>query len=362
MARLTVLSGVGAKGPACFLVEAAGRRLLLDLGEGPDAGMRPDLSGLDRVDAILLSHGHPDHTGALDLRRRLGDPPVWATAPVLEALPVPEADRRVLPLRGITEVSGVVVETGRSGHAPGGVWLRPAVGGGLLYMGDSCPESDVYAYDPPPPAATLVLDASYGVWDDTRAACRAALDPWFDRPALVMPVPAGGRGPEIALHLLATGRPPPALDAANRAALDRLTGDGADGVRPGALSGLRRLAAVPGTATAERPVHGIVLAATADASGGLAGTLAAACADAAEPAILFTGYLGRGTPAERLVAAGRAAVLRWPVHPRLSANADLVRATAAVRVVPAFGDARHLAVWSKTFAPAAVTLDRTVDL
>ncbi|WP_281262074.1 hypothetical protein [Azospirillum thermophilum] len=34
MARLTAVSGVGAKGPACFLVEAAGRRLLLDLGRG----------------------------------------------------------------------------------------------------------------------------------------------------------------------------------------------------------------------------------------------------------------------------------------------------------------------------------------
>ena len=31
---LRIISGVGAKGPACFLLEAQGKRLMLDLGYG----------------------------------------------------------------------------------------------------------------------------------------------------------------------------------------------------------------------------------------------------------------------------------------------------------------------------------------
>ena len=65
MAKLTAISGVGAKGPACFLVESGGARLLLDLGYGPDPGQWPDVGGTGRVVALLLSHGHRDHAGGL---------------------------------------------------------------------------------------------------------------------------------------------------------------------------------------------------------------------------------------------------------------------------------------------------------
>ena len=55
--RLTALSGLGVKGPACFLLEAEGRRLLLDLGRGPDGDALPDLAGVGRVDAIRKQDG-----------------------------------------------------------------------------------------------------------------------------------------------------------------------------------------------------------------------------------------------------------------------------------------------------------------
>ncbi|WP_444666639.1 MBL fold metallo-hydrolase [Cereibacter changlensis] len=74
MPRLLALSGFDGKGPACFVLEIEGRRLMLDLGKGPDAGRLPDLSGAGRIDALILSHGHADHTGALPLRDRLGLP------------------------------------------------------------------------------------------------------------------------------------------------------------------------------------------------------------------------------------------------------------------------------------------------
>src|SRR5271168_4444924 len=141
---LRLISGVGKKGPACFLIEAQSKRLMLDLGEGPPPGLMPDVADIGRVDAVILSHGHRDHVGGLSLLPKLGNPPVYATEIVLRALPDGIA-KRPLPLRGRGDVLGIAVQTGRNGHAPGGIWLRFAVGDGLLYTGDFSAESMLYA-------------------------------------------------------------------------------------------------------------------------------------------------------------------------------------------------------------------------
>jgi ribonuclease BN (tRNA processing enzyme) len=67
--RLTVIGCSGSfPGPdspgSCYLVEAEGFRLLLDLGNGA-LGVLQRYCGLDDVDAICLSHLHADH--CLDL-------------------------------------------------------------------------------------------------------------------------------------------------------------------------------------------------------------------------------------------------------------------------------------------------------
>ena len=97
---LRLISGVGAKGPACFLLEAGGKRLMLDLGEGPPPGLYPKVDDIGPIDALVLSHGHRDHVGGLSLRPELGNPPVYATEIVLRALPKGTAGRP-LPVREI---------------------------------------------------------------------------------------------------------------------------------------------------------------------------------------------------------------------------------------------------------------------
>src|SRR5580700_11314040 len=133
---LRLISGVGAKGPACFLLEVAGKRLMLDLGEGPPPGLFPKVDDIGPIDALVLSHGHRDHVGGLALLPKLGNPPVYATDIVLRTLPAGISAPRPLPVHGPGDVLDIAVETGRNGHAPGGVWLHFAVGEGVLYTGD----------------------------------------------------------------------------------------------------------------------------------------------------------------------------------------------------------------------------------
>jgi glyoxylase-like metal-dependent hydrolase (beta-lactamase superfamily II) len=356
-AQVTPISGCGAKGPACFLVETGDARILLDLGYGPQPGLWPDVSHVGAVDALLLSHSHNDHAGGLKLLPQVGTPRVYATDIVRRLLP-PHIEAATLPLQGTREVCAIAVTTGRNGHAPGGVWLHLDVGGGLLYMGDFCVDSTLYAYDEPPPAATVILDASYGTYDVAREDALSAFEEVWAGGAALLPVPAAGRGPEIALHLALTGRDPARLDDAVRASIASLVAENAACVRDGVLADLRKLAE---HAPAIQGPEGVMLAASADGTSGESAKLLATW-QTAGPAIIFTGYLPPGTPASTLAGSGRARYLRWPVHPGLADNARLVRSTSAQRVLPAFGDASHLKAWQEAFSPARVVLKGPVAL
>lgn len=192
MQRLIAASGLGPKEPAAFVVETGPQRLLLDFGTGP--GCAPDrlAQAIGRVDAIILSHQHADHAGALGAIGELGNPPVYATAIVHQSV-AGSFERREIPLNGESNILGIPAVTGRNGHAPGGVWLHLGIGDGLLYMGDNMVDPPLFAADPPPASGTIIIDASYGdaVVSMDRAEAELAMH-LSDRPAQ-LPVPVEGR-------------------------------------------------------------------------------------------------------------------------------------------------------------------------
>jgi Cft2 family RNA processing exonuclease len=360
MDRLFPVSGVGDKAAACFFLEARGKRLLLDLGEGPAPGRMSDVGALGTVDAVLISHTHRDHIGGFPLLKRLGDPPVFATEGAFSLMTGSFTRGGTLPAHGSTDVLGLSVTTGRTGHAPGGVWIHVDVGGGVLYCGDLCMESPLYTADPPPRARIAVLDASYGLDETPQAERVKALQPLIDGDGVLLPVPADGRGPEIAVHLMQNGPHVPALDDAMRTVIGNLLGANRAYVLDRAIPALERLR---DEGKAPGDPHDITLASSASAISGESARLVARWERAERPAIAFTGFMPPGSPARDLVAKGRAVFRRWNVHPRLSDNAALARAVGAEIVVPAFSDSGpNEQGWRTAFAPAEVVLKDPIAL
>ncbi|MBL3577665.1 MBL fold metallo-hydrolase [Rhodovulum sulfidophilum] len=318
MARLTAISGLGRKSAAIFLIEMSGRRVLFDLGDGLEPGDRPDLTGIGRVDAVVLSHAHEDHAGALDRLDEVGDPPVLATARTLGFLPerLRAGRARVLPERGRVDLMGLDLTLGRAGHAPGGVWLHVATpAGGLLYTGDICPEAPRLPVDPLPEAATLVLDASYGdregrLADQIAAMARAAAA------GAVLCCPAAGRGADMVAALAGAG-----LCVATDAVIGREVA-AATGTLPEIVD-----------AATARPDRAIVCV-SSNAERGLAAELLGREGFR----FVFSSHVPDGTPARRMLDAGQALWLPWNVHPTLPDLLALVRTTGARRVLPAFLD------------------------
>ncbi|HLG01514.1 MAG TPA: ribonuclease J [Acidimicrobiia bacterium] len=108
--RVTFLGGLGDIGRNCAAIEVDGRILLLDIGlmfPGPEMPgvdlVLPQLSWLreraDRIDGILLTHAHEDHTGGLAfLLRELGD----------RRIPVYSAELTLQMASGRLEEAGVM--------------------------------------------------------------------------------------------------------------------------------------------------------------------------------------------------------------------------------------------------------------
>jgi Cft2 family RNA processing exonuclease len=111
--KITFLGGADEVGASGVLVETVGRRVLVDCGIRPSpksywglaADQLPALSqietGSGKLDAILVTHAHTDHTGGLELVvGRYPDVPVYATAPTMALTRVLHQDaRRIMQSR-----------------------------------------------------------------------------------------------------------------------------------------------------------------------------------------------------------------------------------------------------------------------
>jgi ribonuclease BN (tRNA processing enzyme) len=235
--RLTVLGGCGAwpaAGQACsgYLVEHAGFRLLVD----PGYATVPRLLALlpaERVDAVLVSHGHPDHCADLHplLRARVlaaDEPPalpVYAPAGSLDRVlaldRVPPEDRpgrledgcRQHELTGgrRIHIGPFQVDGWALPHHVPNVGVRLTAGGRVLaYTGDTGPSPDLAALAA---GADLVLaEATYPEHVEPRNA------PYLSSARLAGENAArAGAGRLLLTHLWPGADPTAALAAAGRA-------------------------------------------------------------------------------------------------------------------------------------------------
>lgn len=359
-ARLTAISGRGPKEPAAFVVETAGRRLLLDYGEVPAPGPRLDFDTIGKVDAIILSHSHADHAGSLRFRDRIGRPPVYATAPVLTRI-AKEIVGHPIPIRGRADVLGVGFQTGANGHAPGGVWLRLEAGEGLLYMGDHSPESQVYVFDVPPPTATMIIDGSYGDAEARLDSQRPIIAALAGQGPALFPVPADGRASDIAIFLQGAGFDV-AIDDAVRSVAKMLTQTARECARPEIIASLEALIANARPLGEDAQPEGVMVAHGGSGDVGVAGALIKRWKDTPEPQIIFTGHLAAGTTGRKLVDSGRAIFRRWNVHPTLADNLRLIESVHPKRVIPAFGDQKYLPTWRQRVTPRELVSALSITL
>jgi len=162
--RLTVLGGAGGYPPAggaCsgYLIEFAGYRLLVD----PGYATVPRLLSIvdpDAIDAVLVSHGHPDHVADINplLRARLMRDDASARLP---AYALPDALGPVLALDQIRALAGAcevhafaageafpigpfAIESRPLPHSIPNAGLRISAGGlSITYTGDAGPSDDL---------------------------------------------------------------------------------------------------------------------------------------------------------------------------------------------------------------------------
>ncbi len=206
--EITFLGGADEVGASSILIEIAGRRVLIDAGIRPTPKARwglagdqlPDLSTIERsggVDAILVTHAHTDHTGALELVcERYPAAPVYATPMTIELTRVLHQDaRRImatrweeegeLPLfdevatnrlmeaftpvalnRPLTLAPGLTATWFHAGHIAGAAMIGLASAEGrVLISGDISisPQRTVDGARPPQFGAdVLILESTYG--------------------------------------------------------------------------------------------------------------------------------------------------------------------------------------------------------
>jgi ribonuclease BN (tRNA processing enzyme) len=172
--RLTVLGGCGAwpdAGQACsgYLVEHDGFRLLVDVGYATVPRLLERVTA-DEVDAVFISHGHPDHCADLNplLRARaLRDDPLPGALDAVLALDRPGMLDDAYTLHEFAagshfDIGPFGIATRLLPHFMPNAGARLAAGGRVLaYTGDTGPSPAVA--DLARDADLLLAEASYAI-------------------------------------------------------------------------------------------------------------------------------------------------------------------------------------------------------
>ena len=340
--EVELAGGFGEKGRTSVVVGREGRRVMLDAGikvgeVGRDYYPRPS-TPVDKLDAVLISHAHEDHVGALNWLlaqgfdgRILMTEETRAEAPatlaaygeraLLETHPFPKKRIELFRPGDVLDVAGFRIATGRSGHVVGGVWFALEDGvTRVVYCADVVPDSAVFVMDPIPECDLLLLDASYGA-DPVSGTERARLiAAWIaqHKRGCLLPTPLSGRSLE--LMALMPGRF--AIHASMRSHLLAQIA-AREELKPGMPDLLRvRLGAARDWTDGE-PLPDCPL--LADDGMGRAGPSSRLLplADACGFPVLLSGHLPAGTPGYALHAKGRADWIRMPTHPTLSGNVEI---------------------------------------
>ncbi len=123
--RITVLGGCGAwpaAGEACsgYLVEESGFRLLVDVGYATVPRLLDHIEA-DQVDAVFVTHGHPDHCADLN--------------PLLRARALREDPAPALPVYALPGALDAVLALDRKGMLDDALVLREFEAGDHLEVG-----------------------------------------------------------------------------------------------------------------------------------------------------------------------------------------------------------------------------------
>jgi uncharacterized protein len=348
--RVTFHGGFGEKGRTCSVAEHGGFRVMLDCGVNTsDANSYyPDIASdeLRRLDAMIISHAHEDHIAALGWCLRHGfagrilmTRETWRDADdVLRAYATARDCRTALKQEIEFIAPGqdfhlgpFLVDTGRSGHIVGGIWIRLGAGGRqLLYCGDVVPDSPVFPMDALPQADTIMIDASYGV-DRTPAVERhqEVIDFIRQRQGAVLPTPLMGRSLEL-LRLLPVL---PVLADGMRKGLRIQTAD-VDWVEPTSLAQLNeRLAAALDWSVSDPWPDAPILCHDGMGLAGPSETILERALRERQPTLL-TGHLPDGSPGDIMLKSQAASWRRFPTHPTLDENLRLAQQSGADMVLP----------------------------
>jgi metallo-beta-lactamase family protein len=251
-ARLTFHGAAGEVTGSCALVESGGVRFLVDCGMfqgGQDAELKNRHAlkfGVDKVDFLLLTHAHIDHSGLIPLLVKRGfKGPIYATAATADLLEVMLVDSANIqekdaerddeePLYTVKQAlaslkqirrteydvefapaAGVRARFRDAGHILGSAIVEVWLGQGereskLVFSGDLGQPGRPLVRDPTPvgEADLLVMESTYGdrlhkPMDATiDELCQAVTDTFADRRGnVVIPAFAVGRTQEV-LYLL----------------------------------------------------------------------------------------------------------------------------------------------------------------